>query len=479
MALTVKPVIISSRGSIVTANEEGGLVIRTGTEKNNSAVTEFVDALNNELGDEVTLLDELVVSTPVDLDPLFRARSEIDVILACFLGVAPIDKLLQWPGPIIGFSGRHTPAFALYAIGEERHIRKDLFIALDFEDIHRLLRCLEAQKRLSHTRTVLFGMPSSWYLRWYSFPDLETLRRKTGIDFIPVEMRELVDKAKEADPAAASALADEWRQTAKDTVEPPMEDIVQAAAVYTAIDDILTSHGASAMAINCLEITQSRTFQGQITNPCMAMTHLRDMGIPSACEMDIPAMLTMLLLGSLGHKPTFLGNIVRADPNDNTIKLSHCILPTRMHGFDQEPLPYILRDFHGSQGVTAFTEVPRGVRVTLARAQRNLERVVAVQGEIVECRDTIFCRNTLTIRIKDVRAFIEQAEGNHQVLIFGDYLKDLRVLGHLLGYTFIAPWSPTGKPLAPHPDHEREGQKPLLSAGGAKPFISRALSNVK
>jgi L-fucose isomerase-like protein len=171
----------------------------------------------------------------------------------------------------------------------------------------------------------------------------------------------------------------------------------------------------------------------------MAMTHLRDLGIPSACEMDIPAMLTMLLLGSLGHKPTFLGNIMRADPHNSAIKLSHCILPTRMFGFDQEPLPYSLRDFHGSQGVTAFTEVPRGVRVTLARAQRNLERVVAVQGEIVECRDTIFCRNTLTIRIKDVRTFIEQAEGNHQVLIFGDYLKDLQVLGHLLGYTFIAP----------------------------------------
>jgi L-fucose isomerase-like protein len=259
------------------------------------------------------------------------------------------------------------------------------------------------------------------------------------MEFIPVEMRELVEKAKGADPPKAHALAEEWWRAARDTVGPPMEGIVQAAAAYIAMDEILTSHGAAAMALNCLEITQSRKLQGQISNPCMAMTHLRDRGIPSACEMDIPAMVTMLLLGSLGRKPTFLGNIVRADPEADEIKLSHCILPTRMPGFDEEPLPYILRDFHGSEGVTAFTEVPGGVTVTLARAQRNLERVVAVQGEIVGCRDTVFCRNTLTIKLKDVRAFIDQAEGNHHILIFGDYLKDLEVLGRVLGYGFVTP----------------------------------------
>ena len=436
MKLSVKPVIILSRGFSVTANTEGGLEILPAAEGNMGGVPAFIDALKKELGDEVTLLDELMISRPSDFDRLFEAVSEIDVILACFLGVAPIDQLLRWPGPMIGFSGQHTPAFALYAIGEERHVRRDLSIALDFEDIHRLLRCLEVQKRLARTRTVLFGTPPSWYLRWYAFPDLEALRRKTGMEFIPVEMHGLVEKVKGADPEAARALAEEWLRTARDTVGPPMEEIARAAAVYVAMDGIMTSHNATAMAINCLEITQSRKFRGQITNPCMAMTHMRDMGVPSACEMDIPAMMTMLVLGSLGHKPTFLGNIVRAEPDSDTIKLSHCILPTRMHGLDQEPLPYMLRDFHGSEGVTALTEVPRGVRVTLARAQRNLERLVAVKGEIVECRDTVFCRNTLTIRIRDVRTFIEQAEGNHHVLIFGDYLKDLEVLGRVLGYTF-------------------------------------------
>ena len=67
-----------------------------------------------------------------------------------------------------------------------------------------------------------------------------------------------------------------------------------------------------------------------------------------------------------------------------------------------------------------------------------MERLVAVNGEIVGCRVTVFCRNTLTIRIEDVRAFIGQAEGNHHILVFGDYLEDLEVLGRVLDYAFTA-----------------------------------------
>jgi L-fucose isomerase-like protein len=167
------------------------------------------------------------------------------------------------------------------------------------------------------------------------------------------------------------------------------------------------------------------------------MSWLRDMGTPSACEMDIAALLTMILLGTLSKKPTFLGNIVSADPETNRIKISHCILPSRMAGFDKDPLPYIIRDFHGEKGVTAFTEVPAGMKLTLARSRRNSERIVALAGEVVACEDTIFCRNTLTIQVQNVREFIRQAEGNHQVAVFGDYLQDLEFMSKVLNFELL------------------------------------------
>jgi L-fucose isomerase-like protein len=164
----------------------------------------------------------------------------------------------------------------------------------------------------------------------------------------------------------------------------------------------------------------------------MAMSMLRDRGVPSGCEMDIPGLLTMILLDKISRKAAFLGNIVRADPKKNVIKISHCILPSRMHGYDAKPLPYVLRDFHGKKGVTAFTAVSPGTKVTLARAQRNLERIFALEGEVISSEDTTFCRNTLTVEIDNVRQFIRQAEGNHHALVIGQYKEALGELCNLL-----------------------------------------------
>ena len=434
--MNIKPVIILSRGAGVFVDPDGRMEMVRDGDTNRNRINALLEELKAEVGDQVTVLEELLVSTPTEFESLSEPQSEIDALLVYVLGVTPIEALLRWQGPIIAFSGQYTPALALYAVGEERELRSDLFVALDYVDIRKMLRILQVKKSLAHTQIVLFGFPASWHLRWYGFPDLEAIRRKLGLQFIPVELRELIEMVKKVDPAKAASLADAWLNEAHQVVEPTLEHLRQSAAACLAMEQIMERRGAQAMAINCLEITQSPKFSGQISNPCMGMLHLRDKGIPSGCEMDIPGLLTMLLLGNLSRKPAFLGNIVRADPQRNLIKMSHCILPTRMPGFDEDPLPYTLRDYHGTKGVTAFTEVPSGVKVTLARAHRNLERIVALTGEVLTCEDTTFCRNTLTLQIHNAREFVRQAEGNHHALVFGDYLDDMEALSSVLGCKF-------------------------------------------
>ena len=436
MGMNIKPVIILSRGAGVFVDPDGRMEMVRDGDTNRNRINALLEELKAEVGDQVTVLEELLVSTPTEFESLSEPQSEIDALLVYVLGVTPIEALLRWQGPIIAFSGQYTPALALYAVGEERELRSDLFVALDYVDIRKMLRILQVKKSLAHTQIVLFGFPASWHLRWYGFPDLEAIRRKLGLQFIPVELRELIEMVKKVDPAKAASLADAWLNEAHQVVEPTLEHLRQSAAACLAMEQIMERRGAQAMAINCLEITQSPKFSGQISNPCMGMLHLRDKGIPSGCEMDIPGLLTMLLLGNLSRKPAFLGNIVRADPQRNLIKMSHCILPTRMPGFDKDPLPYTLRDYHGAKGVTAFTEVPSGVKVTLARAHRNLERIVALTGEVLTCEDTTFCRNTLTLQIHNAREFVRQAEGNHHALVFGDYLDDMEALSSVLGCKF-------------------------------------------
>jgi L-fucose isomerase-like protein len=434
--MNIKPVIISSRGAGVFVDQDGRMEVVVDQNQSRDRINMLLEELKKEIGKGLTILEELYVSSSRDYQSLFKEKTTIDVILLYILGVTPIDELLYWHGPIIAFSGQYTPTMALYAVGEERHQRKNLFVALDYEDILKTLSVLELKQTLAQTRIVLFGSPPTWHLRWYGFPDLESIRRKTGLQFIPVELRELIDTVQKVDATEAASQADKWMRDARQMIEPTLEHVQQSAAAYLAMEHILKRKGAQAMAINCLGITQSQEFSEQIINPCMGMSFLRDKGIASGCEMDIAGLLSMILLSNLGQKPAFLGNIVHADPKTNIIKLSHCILPTRMSGFEEDPLPYTLRDYHGSKGVTAFTEIPVGVEVTLARAQRNLERIVALTGEVMSCEDTTFCRNTVTIKIQDTRDFIRHSEGNHQALVFGNYLNDLEALSSVLDCNF-------------------------------------------
>jgi L-fucose isomerase-like protein len=436
--MNIKPIVISSRGAGVFVEKDGRMELVPDKNRSRARIKTLLEELKAEMGERATILEELYISSSDDYQPFFDEAGNIDAVLLYVLGVTPIEKLLRWQGPIIAFSGPCTPAMALYAVGEERHRRKNLYVALDYKDILQTLHALEVKQILSRTRIVLFGFPPTWHLRWYGFPDLEAIRRKTGLEFIPVELRELIDRVQTVDAAEAASLAQKWQSEAQQVVEPTAEHLQQSAAAYLAIEQILMQKNAQAMAINCLEITQSRKFSERIINPCLGMSFLRDKGVPSGCEMDIAGLISMIVLSNISHKPAFLGNIVHADPETNVIKLSHCILPTRMAGFGEDPLPYTLRDYHGHKGVTAFTEIPAGVQVTLARAQRNMENLVALAGKVVECRDTTFCRNTLSIQIENARAFVQQAEGNHHALVFGDYIEDLKMLSDLMDCRFMA-----------------------------------------
>jgi hypothetical protein len=430
--MDIKPVVILSRGAGVFVEADGRMNMVVDTGATHSRIQVLLKELETEIGEGARILEPLLVSDPSDFEPLFQVGEGPDVLLVYFLGVTPIERLLRRPEPIIAFSGPMTPAMALYAVGEERRIRKGLFVALDYQDIRSQLRVIETKAALARTRILLFGYPPSWHLRWYGFPDLEGLRRKLGVEFIPVELRELLDRVGTVAPGEATAVAETWRRESRDTKGPSPEALQASAATYLAMKEIMERKGATAMTINCLEITQTRKFAGRVSNPCMGMQTLRDQGIPAGCEMDIPGLLSMILLGHLSRRPAFLGNIVQANPAENLIKMSHCILPTRMYGFDSDPLPFTLCDFHGKPGVTTFTRVPGGETVTIARVRRNMERMTACSGELVSCEDTEFCRNTLGVRIAHVRRFVEEAEGNHHALVFGNWMEELELLCNVL-----------------------------------------------
>ena len=63
--------------------------------------------------------------------------------------------------------------------------------------------------------------------------------------------------------------------------------------------------------------------------------------------------------------------------------------------------------------------------------------MAATTGKIVDCWDSICDRTTISIQVNDARQFFHNATGNHQVVVYGDYLADLRELCGLLDIKLV------------------------------------------
>ncbi|MFC1912065.1 hypothetical protein ACFLXG_02785 [Chloroflexota bacterium] len=432
--LRVKPLIILNSGESTFRNSNGTREVITDREKVNLRVAQLGKELRKKLRYGAALLDDTIVTSEESITSLKAEALKADALLVCTIGTMPLKQLLQWKLPIIAFSGQHTLTQAIYAFGIERHSRPDITVALDFQDIDDTLQRLLARKRLSNSRIALVGLTSSRFSRWHHLPDLELAQEKLGTEFIPVELRELLAKLPEINGKEAQSVTGRWIQEARESVEPSKTDIAEAARIYLSLVYILKREKANALAINCEDMMNSL----KAPPPCYALTRLRDEGIHAACEADVVALLTMMLLGYLTDKPAFMGNIVGAIPESNTLRISHCVLPTRMAGLNQPPSSYTLRDYHGyGQGVTAHVELDTGQEVTIARLSRNLKKIMLLQGELTSCQETVACRTTLSTRVSDVREFVRCAFGNHHVVVYGNHVRQARILGQELGISSI------------------------------------------
>jgi L-fucose isomerase-like protein len=221
----------------------------------------------------------------------------------------------------------------------------------------------------------------------------------------------------------------QWEKEAAEVIEPQLTDLYETARMYSALKILLEREKANALGINCLEMMKKlKTFP-----PCYALTRLRDEGIHAACETDIVTLLTMMLLGYISDAPAFMGNIVAAIPATNTISISHDVTPTKMAGYEAPAKPYILRNYHWSPGVTAHVELDIGQELTLARISRELDKICLTSGSLVECRDTIACRTTISVTINDVRELVKRTYGYHLAVVYGNQTKLTSELCHKMG----------------------------------------------
>lgn len=214
-------------------------------------------------------------------------------------------------------------------------------------------------------------------------------------------------------------VASSFRKHAKRVVEPTWQDSLNSARVYTTAKRLLKDEQANALSMDCLGMVSAKLVP---TPPCGAWTILEDIGITCGCEADLFGAASLMLTSYLLDRPGYMNDPV-AETVKNLLIASHCVSGSRIHGFDQKPAPYILRNHSESAlGVSVQVLWPERAPVSLLRFQNSNELILDT-GTVVSNVDTPpagGCRTSVEIKMDNVED-ARDVLGFHQVVALGNH----------------------------------------------------------
>ena len=297
-----------------------------------------------------------------------------------------------------GRKGEVLPGSALYIAGR----------------IDTLAKVTRAKRSLDGQKLGIIGKPSDWLIA--SQPDKAAVAEKLGIELLDIDIRELIERAGKACgtplPEPASAIIEGLRKDAPAAVRKYVEG---AISIYAALREIVNKYGLSGLTIRCFDLLDTLENTG-----CLALALLNAEGIPSACEGDVPALLSMVIGNTLTGCSGFQANPSQIDPSTGKMLLAHCTLPFNMverYSYDTH--------FESGIGVAIHGEMAEG-DVTLFKTSADLGRVFCEEAVLVENHyGRNLCRTQVLLQMIQPEVlseyFLRNPIGNHHIVFCGSH----------------------------------------------------------
>lgn len=294
------------------------------------------------------------------------------------------------------------------------------------EDVKRIMRVLRAVTLLRGLRALYVGHIPSHSVKSASY-DFDDMENRLGLQFDQVSVEDFEEAVDQAGDEEAEQVAKSWSEHA-DVLNGRQEKLEEYAKIYLGLKDLLEQHEANAVTMDCAFLKTVELV------PCYSFANLIDEGIPSGCEGDTSALISMSILMGISGEAALMGNLfsntTHEDIESNVIVINHDIVPPSMAGKGKR---IRLRDFHATgQGLTGFVELETGDKVTVMGMDRKASKLWCSSGEVVWTEDTVHCRTSIGVKVKDAKRIGREGFGHHQALVYGDWTKDLEMLGRIL-----------------------------------------------
>ena len=266
---------------------------------------------------------------------------------------------------------------------------------------------------LPYTRLGIIGKPSDWLIA--SNVNYEESLKKFNIELVDILDQELVALYDGVTPTLSNLNYDE-------------KELNKALKIKEAINILIDKYHLAGVTIRCFDIIPKLK-----TTSCLALAKLNDEGITAICEGDIPTMITAHLINQLLHVPFFQANPQYVSVKNGIVEFAHCTIPFKMCQSYK-----LTTHFESGIGVALKGEL-KMQKVTIVKIDASLKLFYLESGEIIEngCRSDR-CRTQIKIKLdSDASYFLTTPLANHHLIIYGDYVKELKDYLRSLGLMWI------------------------------------------
>ena len=393
---------------------------------------------------------------------------EVDAILPVSIPAYPTEVWNSHPQPLID---RGLPLLFWYLLDYDepdfwRWSARDMLRALGVE-VHivsgrrhgeSLVRALAMKRFLRDSRLVVFGEQN---FPWNATAASHLLTRSLGTRVLVRPLEDIRARAPGFPEAAVDAMWRERRRRYTESGVAPRE-LRQALRSFLSIRSILEEERALGFGVNCFGDLIPR---GGRDVPCLAQMLAREEGYIASCDGDFCAMMSMVLATYLLDRPTMMSNMYPVsyvgalrdhfgDPLSpparyarkewrNFARLAHCgfvgvVSPEMTPGGGTA-----LRDWGGTyeikrdgRGCGADGELAAGEPVTVVELGFDGKTLLLAQAEVAETtrhHGMPHCESSALLRFRDLEGFVANISREHTVVVYGDWIPELKVLAGLLG----------------------------------------------
>ena len=260
-----------------------------------------------------------------------------------------------------------------------------------------------------------------------------------GAELLSVESRELINLAKSYTDEEIEAYYKDAEKRINGLANINGKNVSDFARLYKAYADYAKANRIGALSSRCWP----DFFVDFGTPVCAVLGILNDMGIPASCEADTYGALSMFAAAFLTKKPTFFGDPVSMDENENTVTFWHCgMAPCSLARTDTGAAAGV--HCNRKIGPTLESGCKEEKEVTILRIGKKPDgsfRIFAANGEALDKPQQFYGTSIVVKTENEASQIINRAVSEgwepHFAVAMGNIKTELSIFAQMLGIEFI------------------------------------------